>query len=88
MASVKRSIVKGLIIVVVGALIGTIVGDILAAVLPDGAAKNFFIKSFTFGLEPATFDARILVFTLGLVLKINVMTVVGIITAGIILYKL
>jgi hypothetical protein len=83
-----KSLVKGLIIVVIGALLGTMLGELLGAYLPDGAVKNFFLKSITFGLDPSTLDLHILTLTLGLILKINVLTVIGVIAAGIILYRL
>ncbi|MGD8717674.1 MAG: DUF4321 domain-containing protein [Candidatus Zixiibacteriota bacterium] len=83
-----KSILKGFIIVVIGALLGTMVGELLGAYLPDGAVKNFFIKSITFGLDPATLNLHILALTFGLVLKINVVTIIGIIGAGLILFRL
>jgi hypothetical protein len=83
-----KSILKGFIIVVIGALLGTMVGELLGAYLPDGAVKSFFIKSITFGLDPATLNLHILALTFGLVLKINVVTIIGIIGAGLILFRL
>lgn len=83
-----KSLIKSLIIVIIGALLGTMVGELLGAYLPEGGVKNFFLKSITFGLEPATVNLHILTFTFGLILKINVLTVLGIIAAGFILSKL
>lgn len=83
-----KGLLKGLIILVVGALLGTMVGELLAAYLPAGPVKDFLLKNVTFGLEPTTLNLHILTFTLGLILKINILTVVGVIGAGIILYKL
>jgi len=83
-----KGLFKGLVILVVGALLGTMVGELLAAYLPPGAVKDFLLKNITFGLEPTTLNLHILTFTIGLMLKINVLTVVGVIGAGIILYKL
>jgi uncharacterized membrane protein len=83
-----KGLLKGLIIVIIGALVGTMVGELLGAYLPEGGVKNFFLKSITFGLEPATLNLYILTLTFGLILKINVVTVLGIIGAGFILRKL
>jgi hypothetical protein len=83
-----KSILKGFLIVVIGALLGTMVGELLGAYLPQGAVKNFFLKSITFGLEPASLNLHILVLTFGLLLKINVVTVIGIIGAGLLLFRL
>ncbi len=87
MAGGKR-LFKGLVIVILGALLGTMVGELLAAYLPAGAVKSFFLKSITFGLEPSTLNLHILTFTVGLILKINILTVIGVIFAGILLYRL
>jgi hypothetical protein len=86
--SAGKTLLKGLIIVVIGALLGTMVGELLGAYLPEGAVKNFFLKSIQFGLEPTAIELHILTLTFGLILKINVLTVLGIIAAGIILYRL
>jgi hypothetical protein len=83
-----KTIVKGLIIVIIGALIGTVVGELLAAYLPAGAVKNFFLKSITFGLQPATLELQIITFTIGFIIKVNVLTVVGVIGAGILLHRM
>ncbi len=83
-----KGLLKGLIIVIIGALVGTMVGELLGAYLPEGGVKNFFLKSITFGLEPATLNLYILTLTFGLILKINVVTVLGIIGAGFILRRL
>ncbi len=83
-----KSLVKGLIIVIIGALLGTMVGELLGAYLPEGGVKNFFLKSITFGLDPATLNLHILALTFGLILKINVLTIIGIIGAAFILRKL
>jgi len=83
-----KSLLKGVIIVIVGALLGTMLGELLAAYLPGGPVKDFLLKNITFGLDPTTVNLHILTFTIGLVLKINVLTVVGVIGAGLLLYKL
>ena len=83
-----KSLLKGLIIVIIGALLGTMVGELLGAYLPEGGAKNFFLKSITFGLDPATLNLHILALTFGLILKVNVLTIIGIISAAFFLRKL
>ncbi len=83
-----KGLVKGLIVVIIGALLGTMVGELLGAYLPEGGVKNFFLKSIAFGLEPSVLNLHILTLTFGLILKINVVTVIGVIAAGFILRKL
>ena len=83
-----KSLLKGFIIVVIGALLGTMVGELLGAYLPDGTVKSFFLKSIRFGLDPVSLELHILTLTFGLILKINVLTVIGVIAAGLLLYRL
>ncbi len=85
---VGRGILKGFIIVVVGALLGTMVGELVGGFLPAGGFKDFLLKAITFGLDPAVLNLHILTLTFGLVIKINVMTVVGVIGAALLLRKL
>jgi hypothetical protein len=83
-----KGLVKGLIVVIIGALLGTMVGELLGTYLPEGGVKNFFLKSIFFGLEPSVLNLHILTLTFGLILKINVLTVIGVIAAGFFLRKL
>ncbi len=76
------------IVIVVGALLGSFMGEFISIALPAGAIKNLFIKDLTAGLTPATFDLRIVQLTFGCLLKLNIMSLVGIILSAFIFGKL
>ncbi len=63
------------------AIVGGLVGDIIGQFLPDGAAKTLFQKSIDIGTihdghySPITVDFFAISFTLGLMFKINFVSV-------------
>ena len=69
---------------IVGALAGTLLGDILGSKFRD---LDFLKITYTIGTpKTIAFDLKVLYFTFGLNLYINLMTIIGIILA-IIIYK-
>lgn len=74
----KKSLGWILVIILLGALIGSALGEVLALILPQGVVKEFFLRSASFSVGPATLNLIILTFTLGFSLKINVIGVLGI----------
>jgi hypothetical protein len=74
----KKSIGFYLVIIFIGALIGSALGEVIGYILPDGVVKQFFIKSVSASIGPATLNIVIMTFTLGFSIKINVMSVIGI----------
>lgn len=69
---------------ILGAVIGGLMGDVIATFLPEGAAKTLFSKSIEIGLSPTTLNFYALTFTIGLMIKINFMSVL--VVLGVILY--
>jgi hypothetical protein len=65
-------IVTGLIL---GAIMGGLVGDIIGTYLPDGAARTLFMKSVVIGFDTTKVDLYAISFTIGLMFKINFMSV-------------
>ena len=59
-------------VIIIGAVIGTVFGDALAAALPPSTLKTILLKSHPFGLRPSTIDLKILTFTLGFTINLNV----------------
>ena len=76
------------IIVVVGALIGSFLGKFLGLVVPEGAIKDLFATEVSAGLSPTNLDLRVVEVTIGCMLKFNVTSVLGIITAALIFSKI
>ncbi|MDD3065280.1 MAG: DUF4321 domain-containing protein [Endomicrobiaceae bacterium] len=77
-----------IIVLVVGALLGSFLGELISIVLPSGAMKDLFIKDLSAGLMPSTFDLRIVQITFGCMLKLNVMSLVGVILSAFIFRKI
>ena len=71
----------------IGGLLGGVLGEILRVFTPSGTIQNIFARSVSPGLEPPlTIDLILIKVTLGFILKINLLTLLGIFL-GIYLYK-
>jgi len=76
----KKSNTLGRIFLVLflGALIGGILGELFGFILPDSVVKEFFIRKFSFGLgEPLAFDLNIIAFSVSLVFRMNIVSLIG-----------
>lgn len=81
----KRSLGLIMVILFLGALIGTTLGEVIALILPEGVVKQFFLRSISAGLKPVTLNAVMFTITFGFTLKLNLISIVGIIIAAYIL---
>ena len=70
-----------IVMIVLGMIVGTAVGEGIGLILPDGVVKNFFLRSVTASVGPATVDLVAFSFTLGFSLKVNIMAVLGVVFA-------
>lgn len=71
-----------LTVLIVGMLIGGYLGEILATVMPDGVAKDFFLTSIAGNFGPVTLDLVIIALTLGpLEITLNLVGILGIFVA-------
>ena len=76
-----------LVFILVGGLLGGVLGEILRVLTPPGTVQNLFAKAVTPGLDPPlSIDLVLLKLTFGFVLKMNLLTLLGIFL-GIYLYK-
>jgi hypothetical protein len=64
-----------IIALLLGAIIGGFVGDLIGSMLPPGAAKTLFSKSVQIGFETAHVDFYSISFTIGIMFKINFVSV-------------
>jgi hypothetical protein len=71
-----------LFMVVLGMVLGTAVGEAIGLILPDGVVKNFFLRSVTASIGPATLNLVAFTFTLGFSLKVNLMGVLGVVVSS------
>ena len=80
--AVHRGLGLLLFAVVVGLVVGSLVGDLLGQVVGAGWLKDLLTRGPMVGLTPpATLDLRLLSVTFGIVFKVNVVGVLGIIVA-------
>jgi hypothetical protein len=76
-----------LLFILLGGLLGGILGEILRVMAPKGTIQNIFTTALTPGLNPpVTVDLVLLKLTFGIVLKMNLLSFLGMFL-GIYLYK-
>ncbi len=78
----RKSLTFIIFIVIIGALIGTAIGEVLGIILPTGVVKDFFLKSASASVGPATLNIILITLTLGFSFKINITGVMGILIAA------
>ena len=76
-----------LLFIFIGGLLGSILGEILQIVSPQGMIRSIFGEAMSLGLDPpVSVNLVLLTFTLGFLLKINLLSVLGMLL-GAYLYK-
>jgi hypothetical protein len=76
-----------LLFVFVGGLLGGVLGEILRVFTPPGTIQNIFARGVSPGLDPPfTIDLVMVQITFGFILKMNLLTLLGMFL-GIYLYK-
>ncbi len=84
----QRGIGVVILVVLAGLVVGSLLGELLGG-LTSGRVQEFFTHGPSIGLTtPATLDLRFLALTFGLVFKVNVVGVVGIVIAALALRRL
>jgi len=68
-----------LVSLVLAAVVGGLIGDIIGSFLPEGAVKTLFEKSISIGFKPLTVELYAISFTIGLMVKINFVSILFII---------
>lgn len=85
----QRGIGLVLLVVVAGLVVGSLLGELLGGLLPSGWGHELLTRGPTIGLtDPATLDLRFLSLTFGLIFKVNVVGVLGIVIAALTLRRL
>ncbi len=89
MAKKMDSVVVLLVILTLGALIGSVIGEVIGALAPGGYIAAIFAKGISPGITPpAVLDLKVLTLTLGVTMRINVASVLGIALALLVYRKL
>lgn len=81
----KRRYALIFLIILLGAIVGSAFGRLVGWVVPVGPVKTFFFKTIPLGFRPFTIDLAVMQLTLGLMLRINVLSIVGVIVMAYIL---
>jgi hypothetical protein len=75
-------------IVILGAILGGVLGEILGLIVTDGILNKILVTGLSLTLSPATLDLAVLNFTFGVGMKLNLLSVFGIIGAIWLYYKM
>lgn len=68
-----------LLILLGGALLGSALGDLVGYLLPSGVVHDFFTRAVTPGINPpVTINLLVMTLTVGLTLKINIISLLGV----------
>ena len=78
----KKSTAFIIFIIILGALIGTALGEVIGILVPNGVVQDFFLKSASASVGPATLDIILFTITLGFSFKINVTGIIGVLIAA------
>jgi hypothetical protein len=81
------SVVVLLVVLILGALIGSVIGEVIAALAPGGYVEAIFAKGISPGITPpAVLDLKVLTISLGVTMRINLASVLGI-TLAVLIYR-
>lgn len=76
-----------LLFIFIGGLLGSVLGEILQIVSPQGIVQSIFGEALSLGLDPpVTVNLVLLKFTLGFLVRINLLSVLGMLL-GAYIYK-
>lgn len=85
----SKNILFFILIIIIGTLIGTFIGKVIYKIFPsDSTVKELLALEIKPALQPTTLDLGILELTLGIVVKLNITAVAGLIITAIIFRKL
>lgn len=80
----RREVIFLTVSLILAAVVGGLLGELIGSFLPDGAVKTLFVKSIDIGFSPFSVHFYAISFTLGLMVKINFVSVLTI--AGVLVY--
>ncbi len=75
----RREVIFLTVALILGAVVGGLLGEMIGSFLPEGAVKTLFTQSIDIGFKTLTAEFYALSFTLGLMVKINFVSVLLII---------
>jgi hypothetical protein len=82
----KRRLGLVALVFFLGVIVGSVVGELIGALLPEGnVLRELFVTGATFTVGPVPVDLIVIGFTLGFTLKVNLISVLGIVVVALIL---
>jgi hypothetical protein len=75
------------VVLIVGAVIGSLLGEIIGQIVPSGPIHAIFSRGVSAGVSPFTVHLLVFDLTLGLLIKLNLCTVIGLVAAFIYLRR-
>ena len=76
----KRRIGMVALVFLLGVILGSVVGEMIGLLLPEGnVIRELFVSGKEFRVGPAHLDMVVFTFTIGFSLKVNLVSVLGII---------
>lgn len=86
MAPRRRRLAVVALILFLGIVVGTVVGEVVGLLLPEGKViRDVFVNTLEFHAGPMHLDLVVFSFTFGLSLRVNLMSVVGIVIVSLLL---
>jgi len=70
-----REVTFLLVSLVLAAVVGGLIGDIIGSFLPEDGVKTLFKESISIGFKPLTLELYAISFTIGLMVKINFVSI-------------
>ena len=69
-----------------GVILGSVVGELIGLVLPEGnVIRELFVSGKELSMSPVTVNLIVLTFTFGFSLKVNLISVLGIVVVALLL---
>jgi hypothetical protein len=75
----RRRFAVVFLVIILGAMLGSAFGQIVGKVLPKGPVKSFFLNSVPVGFKTFHVDLAVFAFDLGFMLRLNIISVVGVV---------
>jgi hypothetical protein len=84
----KKGVIFFIVIIILGALLGGVLGEILGLIVRGGMLHKILVTGLHPALNPVKLDLAVLTITFGIGMKLNLLSVFGIIGAIWLYYKL
>ena len=84
----RKGVIFFIAVIILGALLGGVLGEILGLIIRGGMFHKILVTGLSPSLRPVTFDLAVLSITFGIGIKMNLLSVFGILGGIWLYYKL